>query len=88
VDGVQIEGTFRTHQVPLSQVRENPEHLQRLEQWLRSYAPQTLFDAGGRLVPELAALAPGGHKRMSASPTPTAVGCCARSTYRPWSATP
>jgi len=68
VDGVQIEGTFRAHQVPLSQVRENPEHLARLEQWLRSYHPETLFDDDGRLVPELAALAPAGDKRMSASP--------------------
>jgi xylulose-5-phosphate/fructose-6-phosphate phosphoketolase len=68
VDGVQIEGTFRAHQVPLSQVRENPEHLRLLEQWLHSYAPETLFDADGRLVPELAALAPDGDKRMSASP--------------------
>jgi xylulose-5-phosphate/fructose-6-phosphate phosphoketolase len=68
VDGVQIEGTFRAHQVPLSKVRENPEHLRLLEQWLHSYAPETLFDAAGRLVPELAALAPDGDKRMSASP--------------------
>ncbi|EWM12142.1 phosphoketolase [Kutzneria sp. 744] len=68
VDGVQIEGTFRAHQVPLSGVRENPEHLRRLEQWLRSYAPHTLFDDAGRLVPELAALAPDGDKRMSATP--------------------
>jgi len=68
VDGVQVEGTFRAHQVPLSQVRENPEHLRRLEQWLRSYHPQTAFDVDGRLVPELAALAPDGDKRMSASP--------------------
>jgi len=68
VDGVQIEGTFRAHQVPLSQVRENPEHLARLEQWLRSYHPGTLFDDDGRLVAELAALAPDGDQRMSASP--------------------
>jgi xylulose-5-phosphate/fructose-6-phosphate phosphoketolase len=68
VDGVQIEGTFRAHQVPLSKVRENPQHLRLLEQWLHSYAPETLFDAGGRLVPELTALAPDGDKRMSASP--------------------
>jgi xylulose-5-phosphate/fructose-6-phosphate phosphoketolase len=68
VDGVHIEGTFRAHQVPLAQVRENPEHLRLLEQWLHSYAPETLFDAGGRLVAELAALAPDGDKRMSASP--------------------
>ena len=68
VDGVQIEGTFRAHQVPLSKVRENPQHLQLLERWLHSYAPETLFDAAGRLVPELAALAPDRDKRMSASP--------------------
>jgi xylulose-5-phosphate/fructose-6-phosphate phosphoketolase len=68
VDGVQIQGTFRAHQVPLSQVRENPEHLQLLENWLRSYRPETQFDDAGRLVPELAALAPDGDKRMSASP--------------------
>ncbi|MET0494830.1 MAG: phosphoketolase family protein [Actinoplanes sp.] len=68
VDGVRIEGTFRAHQVPLSKVRENPAHLRLLEQWLHSYAPETLFDAAGRLVPELAALAPTGDKRMSASP--------------------
>jgi len=68
VDGVQIAGTFRAHQVPLSQVRENPEHLRRLEQWLASYDPQSLFDPEGRLVPQLAALAPEGDKRMSASP--------------------
>jgi xylulose-5-phosphate/fructose-6-phosphate phosphoketolase len=68
VDGVQIEGTFRAHQVPLSKVRENPAHLRLLEQWLHSYEPQTLFDVAGRLVPELAALAPDGDKRMSASP--------------------
>ncbi|GIF18820.1 xylulose-5-phosphate/fructose-6-phosphate phosphoketolase [Actinoplanes tereljensis] len=68
VDGVQIEGTFRAHQVPLSKVRENPEHLRLLERWLHSYQPETLFDNDGRLVPELAALAPDGDKRMSASP--------------------
>ncbi len=68
VDGVQIEGTARAHQVPLSGVRENPEHLARLEKWLRSYSPHTAFDDDGRLVVELAALAPVGDKRMSASP--------------------
>ena len=68
VDGVQIQGTFRAHQVPLSGVRDNPEHLRLLERWLRSYAPETLFDAEGRLVAELAALAPDGDKRMSATP--------------------
>jgi xylulose-5-phosphate/fructose-6-phosphate phosphoketolase len=68
VDGVQIEGTNRAHQVPLSAVRENPAHLARLEEWLRSYHPESLFDADGHLVPELSSLAPQGDLRMSASP--------------------
>ena len=68
VDGVQVQGTFRAHQVPLSGVRENPEHLQLLDEWLRSYRPEELFDDAGCLVPELAALAPDGAKRMSATP--------------------
>jgi xylulose-5-phosphate/fructose-6-phosphate phosphoketolase len=67
VDGVQIQGTFRAHQVPLAGVRENPEHLQILESWMRSYRPEELFDETGRLVGELAALAPEGTKRMSAT---------------------
>jgi len=68
VDGVQVEGTWRAHQVPLSGVRDNPAHLALLEEWLRSYRPQELFDEDGRLRPELAALAPKGERRMSASP--------------------
>jgi xylulose-5-phosphate/fructose-6-phosphate phosphoketolase len=68
VDGIQIEGTYRSHQVPLAEVRENPEHLLELERWLRSYRPDERFDAGGRLVPELAELAPDGDRRMGASP--------------------
>ncbi len=68
VDGVQIEGTFRAHQVPLTNVRENPEHLGILESWMRSYKPEELFDAGGALMPELAALAPHGERRMGANP--------------------
>jgi xylulose-5-phosphate/fructose-6-phosphate phosphoketolase len=68
VDGVQIEGTFRAHQVPLTNVIENPEHLGILESWMRSYKPEELFDAGGALVPELAALAPHGERRMGANP--------------------
>jgi len=68
VDGIQIEGTFRAHQVPVADVQHNPEHLQILETWLRSYHPETLFDDEGRLVPELAALAPQGEARMSANP--------------------
>ncbi|HYL71943.1 MAG TPA: phosphoketolase family protein, partial [Candidatus Dormibacteraeota bacterium] len=68
VDGQQVEGTFRAHQVPLTDPRSNPEHLKALESWLRSYRPQELFDAQGRLRAELRALAPQGPRRMSANP--------------------
>ena len=68
VDGLQIEGTFRAHQVPLSDPRSHPEHLQQLEEWLRSYRPQELFNEQGRLKPELAELAPKGDRRMGANP--------------------
>ncbi|MEA5477075.1 phosphoketolase family protein [Pseudanabaena galeata UHCC 0370] len=68
VDGLQIEGTFRAHQVPLSDPRSHPEHLQQLEAWLRSYRPEELFDEQGRLKPELAELAPKGDRRMGANP--------------------
>jgi xylulose-5-phosphate/fructose-6-phosphate phosphoketolase len=68
VDGMPVEGTFRAHQVPIAEVRENPEHLRLLEEWLRSYRPQELFDAEGRLIDELAQLAPKGDRRMSANP--------------------
>ena len=68
VDGLRVEGTFRAHQVPLSNVRENPQHLQMLEDWLRSYEPERLFDDAGRFIPELAALAPEGDLRMGATP--------------------
>lgn len=68
VDGLQIEGTFRAHQVPLSDPAIHPEHLALLETWLRSYRPEELFDMQGRLVPELAALAPVGARRMGANP--------------------
>src|SRR5258705_439438 len=66
--GLPIEGTWRSHQVPVSAARENPEHLQILEDWMRSYRPEELFDEEGRLIPELAALAPRGDRRMSANP--------------------
>ena len=66
VDGVQIEGSFHAHQVPVSMDR--PEHLAILEQWLRSYHPEELFDETGRLIPELQALAPVGNRRMGANP--------------------
>jgi xylulose-5-phosphate/fructose-6-phosphate phosphoketolase len=68
VDGVPIEGTFRAHQVPLSEVRSNPEHLALLEAWLKKYRPDELFDARGQLVSRLANLAPSGDRRMSANP--------------------
>ena len=67
VDGRQIEGTFRAHQVPLHPAA-HPEHLALLEDWLRSYRPEELFDAQGRLKPELAELAPQGARRMGANP--------------------
>jgi xylulose-5-phosphate/fructose-6-phosphate phosphoketolase len=67
VDGQQIEGSFRSHQVPLSDPASQPEHLQMLEDWLKSYRPEELFDPAGRLVPELAELAPKGERRMSAN---------------------
>ncbi len=68
VDGLPVEGTFRAHQVPLADVTSNPEQLRQLEEWLRSYKPDELFDRDGRLVPELAALAPAGDRRMGANP--------------------
>lgn len=68
VDGVQIEGTFHAHQVPISDPATHPEHLQQLEDWLQSYRPDELFDDAGRLKPELAALAPKGDRRMGANP--------------------
>lgn len=67
VDGVPIEGTFRAHQVPVAQVKTNPEHLGILEAWMRSYRPEELFDAAGRLRSEIAALAPEGHRRMGSN---------------------
>ncbi|TCB92134.1 phosphoketolase family protein [Micromonospora zingiberis] len=68
VDGKQVEGTYRAHQVPLSEVRTNPAHLAELERWLRSYRPEELFDATGAPVAELVALPPRGDRRMSANP--------------------
>ncbi len=68
VDGKPIEGTFRAHQVPLSDPAAHPEHLVLLEEWMRSYRPEELFDELGRLKPELAELAPHGERRMGANP--------------------
>ncbi len=68
VDGHKVEGFWRAHQVPLGKVKENPAHLKQLEDWLRSYQPEELFDSQGRLHPYLKALAPKGNRRMSANP--------------------
>src|SRR5918996_5552958 len=68
VDGLPVEGTFRAHQVPLANVRNNPDHLRMLEEWMRSYRPDELFDDQGRLVAELGKLAPEGDRRMGANP--------------------
>jgi xylulose-5-phosphate/fructose-6-phosphate phosphoketolase len=68
VDGVPAEGTWRSHQVPLAEVRTNPEHLLQLESWLKSYRPEELFDEQGALAEELAALPPKSYRRMSANP--------------------
>ena len=68
VDGVQIEGTYRAHQVPLSETRTNEQHRKLLEEWMRSYRPEDLFDENGTLRPALRALAPEGERRMSANP--------------------
>jgi xylulose-5-phosphate/fructose-6-phosphate phosphoketolase len=68
VDGLPVEGTWRSHQVPMSDVRTNPKHLRVLDDWMRSYRPDELFDSSGRLRPELAEIAPRGERRMSANP--------------------
>ena len=68
VDGLPVEGTFRAHQVPLADLAGNPEHLTQLEQWMRSYRPEELFDERGAPRSELAALAPEGERRMGANP--------------------
>jgi xylulose-5-phosphate/fructose-6-phosphate phosphoketolase len=68
VDGLQIEGTFRSHQVPLLVDPQHPDHVQLLESWMKSYKPEDLFDERGALMPELAALAPKGNRRMGANP--------------------
>ncbi|HOY17616.1 MAG TPA: phosphoketolase family protein [Haliscomenobacter sp.] len=68
VDGLQVEGTWRSHQVPLAELATKPEHIKILEQWMQSYQPETLFDKNGSLIAELAELAPQGIKRMGANP--------------------
>ena len=68
VDGLQVEGTFRAHQVPLLVDQAHPEHVAQLESWMKSYKPEELFDASGRLIAELAELAPKGDRRMGSNP--------------------
>src|SRR5579864_1464818 len=68
LDGHKLEGSWRAHQIPVPDVAGNPEHRKILEAWMRSYKPEELFDANGKLVPELKALAPAGDRRMSANP--------------------
>jgi xylulose-5-phosphate/fructose-6-phosphate phosphoketolase len=68
VDGLQVEGTWRAHQVPIDAARTNPAHLAQLEEWMRSYQPDELFDGDGALAPEIAQLAPRDYRRMSANP--------------------
>jgi xylulose-5-phosphate/fructose-6-phosphate phosphoketolase len=68
VDGLPVEGSFRSHQVPLSDPASNPDHLRQLEAWLKSYRPEELFDEKGTLIPELAELAPAGNRRVGANP--------------------
>ena len=68
VDGLPAEGSFRSHQVPLTDVRDRPEHLRQLEDWMRSYRPEELFDERGRLRPWIAELAPRGGRRMGSNP--------------------
>lgn len=68
VNGLKIEGNFRAHQVPITDPVTNPEHLAQLEEWLKSYKPEELFDNTGHLLPELADLAPKGNRRMGANP--------------------
>jgi xylulose-5-phosphate/fructose-6-phosphate phosphoketolase len=68
VDGVPVENTWRAHQVPLAELREKPEHLRQLEEWMRSYKPEDLFDKKGALRPEIAEIAPRGCQRMGMNP--------------------
>ena len=68
IDGKRAEDSWRSHQVPMGEMHEKPEHIKILEQWMKSYKPEELFDTNGRFKPELAELAPKGERRMSANP--------------------
>ena len=68
LDGHRLEGSWRSHQIPIADPMTNPAHLKLVEQWMRSYGPEELFDEGGRLVEELREIAPKGQRRISANP--------------------
>ncbi len=68
IDGKRAEDSWRSHQVPMGEMHEKPEHIKILEQWMKSYRPEELFDSNGRFKAELAELAPKGERRMSANP--------------------
>ena len=68
IDGHKLEGSWRAHQVPMADVKKNPERLHQLENWMRGYKPEELFDERGTLIPELKELAPTGTRRMGANP--------------------
>ena len=76
VDGVQVEGTFRAHQVPLAEVRTKPEHLKMLEEWMKSYQPEELFDDCGTLIPELPSWRRRARGAWARIRMPTADCCC------------
>ena len=77
MDGLEVEGTFRAHQVPLLVDSEHPEHVEQLESWMKSYRAEELFDENGRLMPELAELAPKATVGWAPILTPTVEFCCA-----------
>ena len=87
VDGLPTEGSFRSHQVPLSELAEKPEHLQLLETWLRCYRPEELFDEEGAVLPELAELAPSGRSAYEREPARERRACCFATSSCPTSAT-
>ena len=68
VDGKRTEGSWRSHQVPMGDMQTNPRHVRMLEEWMKSYRPDELFDSRGQVRPEISALAPTGSRRMSANP--------------------
>ena len=88
VDGKKVEGFWRAHQIPIPAVRENPAHLQQLEEWMRSYRPEELCDQSGRLMQDIAQLAPSGNRRMGSTRTPMAACSGARFSCRTFTPMP